>query len=104
MANTLKIDINPNPGGNPRVKFDPDPLQANTLDQIFWTNNDSQPHWPGLLKADHTIDKTFFMPNQIAQDGNTSTVFSPSQAGTLNYQCSLEGHQNETGSIVVVAA
>jgi len=101
MANTLKIDINPNPGGNPRVKFDPDPLQANTLDQIFWTNNDSQPHWPGLLKDGGTIDNTFFMNNQIAPNGDRSSSFSASRPVTYQYVCSL--HTNERGTIQVTA-
>lgn len=94
------------PGASPRVTFDPNPLQANPADQIFWTNNDSQPHWPGRLKADGTIDTTFFMPNQIAPDGDVSAVFStivksdPNDPDTLlNYACSL--HPPEKGSITI---
>jgi len=41
------------------------------------------------------------MPNQIAPNGNTSPVFSTIVAGTLNYICTIDGHQNETGSIVI---
>ncbi|HEY6971751.1 MAG TPA: hypothetical protein VJA94_21245 [Candidatus Angelobacter sp.] len=101
-----QININKKPNGPPGITFDPNPLNANTRDQIFWTNNDSQPHWPGLLNSDGTINTTYFMPNQIAPD-STSPIFSPSVATTgkggqpLNYKCSIAGHDNETGSINV---
>lgn len=89
------------PGSSPRIAFSPNPLNARTADQIFWTNNDIQPHWPGRRNADGTINKTFFMANQIAPGGDTSAVFSTIVTGTLNYVCTIEGHVNETGSIVI---
>jgi len=96
MAIQLKISINK----NPTVTFSPNPLAASTLDQIFWVNNDdTDPHWPGLQNADGSINKTFFMANQIAPGGDTSAIFSPSTAASLPYACSL--HQNETGVINV---
>jgi plastocyanin len=96
MAIQLMIRIN----RNTSVTFSPDPLSANTLDQIFWVNNDdSEPHWPGLVKSDGTINPTFFMANQIAPGGDSSPIFSPSTAATLDYACSL--HQGETGSIII---
>jgi plastocyanin len=102
MAIERPITITTKPGGgSPRITFSPDPLQAKEADQIFWTNNDTQPHWPGRKNDDGTINKTFFMPNQIAPNGNTSPVFSTIVAGTLNYICTIDGHQNETGSIVI---
>jgi plastocyanin len=102
MAIERQIVIKPNaPGASPRVVFDPNPLQANQADQIFWTNNDTQPHWPGRKNPDGTINATFFMTNQIAPGGDVSAVFSTIVSGTLNYVCSLPGHQNETGSIVI---
>ena len=88
------------PSASPRITFDPSALQANQADQIFWTNNDTLPHWPGLQKTDG-VDKTFFMSYQIAPNGGTSTVFSSTVVGTLNYVCTLAGHQNETGSIQI---
>ena len=90
-----QININKSAGA---VTFSPNPLQANALDQIFWTNNDDKAHWPGL--ADDTgkvTDPTFFMPNQIAGGGDTSPIFSASKTATYKYACSL--HANETGSI-----
>jgi plastocyanin len=96
MAIQLMIRIN----RNPTITFNPDPLAANTLDQIFWVNNDdTQPHWPGLVQSDGTINPAFFMPNQIAPGGDASPIFSPSTAATLDYACSL--HAGETGSITI---
>ena len=85
--------------GAPRAFFDPDPLEAKTQDQIFWTNYDTEAHWPGRLLQDGPIDKTYFMPNQIAPNGDSSSSFSPSTARTLTYACSL--HPDEQGTIIV---
>jgi plastocyanin len=92
-----------------QVSFDPSPLDAQVGDQIFWTNNDSEPHWPGLKNEDGSIDETFFMPYQIAgasdMGPSSSPTFSPGVAATLEYVCSLhcEAGQpcNEAGTIVV---
>lgn len=95
-----RIDIDPNPDGDsPRAVFDPDPLEANPRDQIFWTNNDGEAHWPGRLNDDGSIDRTFFMPNQIAPNGDVSAIFSPSAPATFEYACSL--HPDERGTIQV---
>lgn len=96
MPNQLPINIHRTAAG---VTFNPNPLTANTRDQIFWTNGDNIPHWPGLLNSDGTINTTFFMPNQIAGNGDTSASFSPSAPATFRYACSL--HPNETGTITV---
>jgi len=93
----IQRQININKSGS-SVTFSPDPLAANALDQIFWTNNDDKAHWPGL--ADDTgkvTNPTFFMPNQIAGKGDSSPIFSPAGAATYKYACSL--HANETGTI-----
>ena len=96
MAIQLMVRIN----RNSTVTFNPNPLSANTLDQIFWVNNDdTEAHWPGLVKSDGNIDATFFMPNQIAPGGDSSPIFSPSTAATLDYACSL--HADETGSLII---
>lgn len=96
-----KIAIEKNTqGDSPRAVFAPDPLAVGVLDQVFWSNQDSEPHWPGLLKDDgKTIDKEFFMPNQIAPNGDVSAIFAFSKAGTFKYACSL--HPDETGTIEV---
>lgn len=85
-----------------RVSFDPSLLAVNIGDQIFWTNNDSQPHWPGLKNEDGSIDDTFFMPYQIAGD-DTSPTFSPGVAGRLEYVCSIHRDPpcSEAGAIEV---
>jgi plastocyanin len=77
--------------------FAPNPLPASARDQIFWSNNDNEPHWPGLLLSDDgkTINPTFFMPNKIAQDGDCSSTFSPTDPATFTYACSL--HKNAQG-------
>jgi len=101
MANQWQININKNPQAPPLVTFSPNPRPAKTLDLIFWTNNDTVAHWPGLVNADGSINTTFFMPNQIAPNGDQSQAFSTAQAFTYNYACSIAGHTGETGSIVV---
>ena len=97
MALQLQIKINRD-GDN--VTFDPPVLNAKKGDQIFWTNNDKEAHWPGLPEEGALPDEPkFFMPNQIAP-GGTSSVFSPGRAPeTFNYACSL--HPDEKGKIIV---
>ena len=90
MAIQRQIKINKN--GN-SVTFDPPVLNAHTGDQIFWTNNDNEAHWPGL-----SDDEKFFIPNQIAPK-NPSSIFTPGRAQELDYVCSI--HPGETGRIVV---
>jgi len=100
MAFQWKITIKPNVPPSPQ-KFTPNPLpNVVVADEIFWSNDDTQAHWPGLKKDDGTIDTKFFMPNQIAPN-STSNGFRPSAAGNLNYVCSLPGHEKETGTIQV---
>jgi plastocyanin len=102
MAIERPINIRTNaPGASPRVSFDPNPLQANPADQVFWTNNDSQPHWPGRVDDTGKVQPDFFMSYQIAPNGGTSPVFSTVVVGTLKYVCTIKGHENETGSIVI---
>jgi len=103
MPVLLKININ---RGASVVTFSPTPLAAQTRDQIFWTNNDpSEPHWPGLKNADGSINPTYFMPNQIAQGGDSSGIYSSAQALTLNYVCSLHPHSaSEQGIINITNA
>lgn len=93
-----QINIHPSGETSPRAVFDPQTLPAAPRDQIFWTNNDSVPHWPGPT-TNGTIDPTGFIPNQIAPNGDTSATWSPTIAGTYPYACSL--HPDEQGVIRV---
>jgi plastocyanin len=93
------INVNPNEPQPPLAKFDPNPLtQVAPGDQVFWANNDSCPHWPGLLNEDGSIIPTYFMPNQIAPN-STSDAFAAGADATLQYACSL--HPDEKGTIRV---
>lgn len=96
MPFTWPITINKGPS---RAVFDPHSLTGVQVgDQIFWTNADPQAHWPGRKMPDGSIDKTYFMQNQIPAH-STSTTFAPGAAGSIEYCCSL--HPQETGSIIV---
>lgn len=100
MAAQKRIEITrSSESASPRVMFDPDPLQAKVWDQIFWTNRDSEAHWPALLKKNGELNETFFMPNQIAPNGDTSSVFAPNAKASYTYVCSL--HPEERGTIEV---
>jgi plastocyanin len=108
MASLRQININRGVSP-PTVTFNPTLLEVKVGDQIFWTNNDSQPHWPGLKKQDGSIDNSFFMPNQIAEasdmGSSSSSIFSSDVAKTLVYVCSLHCEPgrscSEAGVIVV---
>jgi hypothetical protein len=98
--------ININPGKSPGTfTFDPNPLpdpsSGNTIsvgDQIFWTNNDTVPHHPGV-----TNYPTVFMPQQIAP-GATSPAFVPDSSfsgQTVTYGDTLPGAPPVTATIVI---
>ncbi len=108
MPFQMQININSGDPGGP-AKFDPSPLNVQVGDQIFWTNNDCRPHWPGRKNQDGSIDKSFFMPYQIAavsdMGPSSSPIFSPGVKETLVYVCSIHctaGQPcDESGTIVV---
>ena len=75
------------------VVFDPSILNASVGLQIFWANEDEQPHWPGLPD-----NNSFFIPNQIAPSSQSS-IFSPGGADTYDCVCPLR--PGATGKIVV---
>lgn len=97
---SLERRVRSDPSTLNRVSFEPSSLSVQVGDQIFWTNNDSEAHWPGLKNADGSIDDTFFMPNQIAEVSDlgpsTSSIFAPGGTGTLEYVCSLHCKPGQT--------
>jgi len=107
MPFTWQINISPNPSqiAGSAFTFDPNPLpdskSTNTVsvgDQIFWTNNDSVPHWPGVTNYSNV-----FMPGPIAP-GMTSPAFvpDPSFTGqTVTYVDTLAGASSPTATIVI---
>lgn len=99
MAFQWQIRINPSGQSSPQATFDPVTLPAGARDQIFWTNNDSVPHWPGPKDSNGDIDQTGFFLNQIAPDGDASSSWSPTLPGSFPYACSL--HPDEEGTIIV---
>jgi plastocyanin len=93
MPFTWRINIKPGPApGQASFEFEELP-QVQVGDQIFWSNDDTAPHWPAL-----DGNPTFFMSNQIAGT-STSSSFTPSREETITYICSL--HPGETGTIEV---
>lgn len=101
MPIQLKINI----VGSGTASFDPSNLAASARDQIFWSNGTAEPHWPGLVDDQSPLTpdqkKKYFMPNQIAPNGDVSQVFSPSEAATFTYKCSVHPDRNEVGTITV---
>lgn len=86
MPFTWQININKTATG---YTYDPNPLpQVATGDQVIWTNNDDQAHWPGLVSSSG-VDQTYFMAFQIAPH-SPSTTFVPGVDGTLVYVDSLD--------------
>ena len=92
----INITKNPKSGGPAIFTFEQIPPQVQVGDQVFWSNQDTVPHWPAT--ADNPTE---FMSNQIAAT-STSPGFSPNAAGTISYICSL--HKGESGTIQVAAA
>ena len=92
MAFVWRININPKPDGTAAFVFDEQPPDVRVGDQIFWSNEDVQPHFvpPDAVGT--------FMPNQIAAH-STSPAFALSTPGTIKYHCCL--HPHETGTIEV---
>lgn len=97
MPAQWRIAIRKQPSGPPA--YDPNPLNASTLDQIFFANEDTVAHWPCRRNADGSVNRTFFMPNQIAPNGDVSAIWSSANPGTFEVVCCL--HPNERATIVV---
>jgi plastocyanin len=98
MSIPIPWAINITPTASGTAQFHPAQITIAVADQVHWANGDyTHAHWPGLLFQGQ-LNKTFFMPNQIAPN-SSSTNWTPSGPGTYTYECSL--HPNERGTIVV---
>lgn len=94
-----RFDPSPQNSSQNRVSFVPAAVTVTVRDTIFWTNNDSVAHWPGLLNDDGSIVEKFFIPNQIAPNGDVSASFGSGQPDSFKYECSLHRGQGEEGTI-----
>jgi plastocyanin len=92
MPFTWQITIKKNGAG---FTYDPPQLNAAVGDQIFWTNEDDNEHWPGIAG-----NPTYFMADPIAPDSPSST-FVPGVTGTVTYIDSL--HATAPGGTIVVS-
>lgn len=97
MPFTWRINIkkNPKPAAPAIFEFEETPQTIYVGDLIFWSNNDTVPHFPTPVAQTY-----LFMANQIAAK-STSPSFAPGTVGKIQYICSL--HEGETGTIDVVA-
>ena len=82
--------------GKPAV-FDPNPQKAHVNDSIYWSNGDTQPHWP----TPDAKEPNAWLDYQVAPDGESAQIsLDPPAPYTLNYVCSL--HPEEKGQIKVI--
>jgi hypothetical protein len=93
----IRIIPLPNPQPDKRAQFVwAQQPQIQVGDQIFWSNEDSEPHFPVPDGDPQPYD---FMANQVAPN-STSSAFAPTKAGPpVTYHCKL--HPGETGSFDV---
>jgi plastocyanin len=103
MSFTWRISIKPlpKPTSSARASFVPvqTPQDIQVGDQIVWTNEDSEAHFPSpVLTSQDTAYS--FMGDQIA--GNSSSPgFAPGNTGIVQYFCA--NHPGEKGSFEVKA-
>lgn len=87
---TVKRENTDNPG------FDPRDLPAVVGDCAFWYNEDS-----------NTTHQVYPKGGTVGSWGapigpqSSSMQVNLDTAGTYDYQCAVEGHENETGTLVV---
>lgn len=104
--------VKPIPLPNPLklALFQPDHLDCQINDQIYWANLDKNSHWPMLRRRNGSFDPNYFLEQVTGPDGNkryeiapqsTSATFSPGVAGEFLYVCLF--HPQEIGVIVVKA-
>ncbi|SPF51765.1 hypothetical protein SBA4_470014 [Candidatus Sulfopaludibacter sp. SbA4] len=70
---TYKINIDPS--GQSAV-FNPSTQAVDAGDQVSWTNNDSKPHWPGLLNPDGSFVGLVDRELTTSPPFNVSSVWS----------------------------
>jgi plastocyanin len=106
MPTELQIIIQPT-GTIPRVRFVPSPLNVSIGGQqkFFWSNEDSEPHWPVAVVNGQQRPDIFGITGPIPgkpPDGPapTSDAVFLQTPGTFNYVCAIAGHNGETGTIV----
>jgi plastocyanin len=101
---TYKITINsvtPTKPGGPTVAFSPNPITIETGDLVFWSNNTSQMHQPAMKTPAGVFNLVDKIPGKTGdQEPGQSGLLATSEAGTINYFCSISGH-TETGTINV---
>ncbi len=97
-----KITIKP---GTPAV-FDPNPLQAEPNDSVFWFNGDNIAHWPAPAPKNpkDPINKKAWLDYQIPANASSTSIAlnpppAPYKSYCLNYVCAL--HPKEKGQIRV---
>ena len=87
-----QININRNAQG--RVVFDV--ISVEVSDDVFWQNNDTQPHWPVPWCSGLRMDPS--KPSNVFQAYPSG---SPTLPQTVVYGCAMPGHGAEQGVIYV---
>ncbi len=96
-----------------KVSFDPPIREVLPGDNIYWTNLDSDAHWPQEAGKAKTSFMQYQIPGPFQGQTYSSTAVSPPETGPdgetplpvprdVQYVCSL--HPTETGTIHVLAA
>jgi plastocyanin len=100
MSKSVKITMTNNAG---KTVFAPDPANLNPNDSVFWVNNDDR----GDVNGAHQLGPvggpaTDWMRFPILPGaGGQSPLVVFSKAGEFPYTCFVQGHQNESGTIIV---
>jgi len=94
--------------------FDPDvfgtdpgnPLKAQIGDLVCWNNQTAEDHQLAVIDG---TGKTTFTTELIAAGkpsfpGYVTTKTDQDANGTINYKCTVAGHEGENGQITVVAS